>query len=792
MWYLLNIMRKVLCIFALLCFLVTSTIGSNSVFAQPALTAGGDFLLPLPGVRVHLSPEFTPPILKGIKVHPDNPFRFDFILDKGDVETQNLASLRDESTRLIKYFLASLTIPEKDLWVNLSPYEKDRIIPNSFGLTEMGRDLLAEDYMLKQVTASLIYPEDGVGKKFWRRIYEETTKKFGTTNIPVSTFNKVWIIPEKAVVYENVKAGTAFVVESKLKVMLEGDYLAIVKNSKHIDLPEIQKTSEQIIRQIVIPELTKEINQGRNFARLRQVYNSLILATWYKKKIKDSVLSKVYADKNKVVGVNVDDPREKEKIYQLYLQAFKKGVYNYIKEEIDPITQQSSPKKYFSGGITALYLDQEMREITVFSMDRAAANRRDFDIGVNLIPGFRFSDFAMQAKLGQSLKGLDQQEITKWYGECMLNLEQEGQSHFDILQIMSQRIRGAINDGEIGQHLAEDCFFEYAYHNLLIPTFSFLSVGDSFKVRKRWRERTMDEVLTDLIYHYWKEKRKEIDHVLVVAISGDNASRKSTYTENQYRLLTNKGLRLAIVNGDGYLKPRKEMRERSLEGTERIDLQLYRDDMHKLKEGKLFRPPQYIQATGDIDKESGKWIYPRSLDVIIIEGELVFSQPDINEVMDLKIFLDETFVNRFNDRVLRDATLRSYGMEEAIWHAVKMQFVLTPFVRGQIPFADIVLQNSSQKIFMREPSVAPALSDEHANLAMMSEEKGGIDFTANKTPLEIKNTGDGIKFRIDPAMLQQFEDTPGFIPVIINIEPVIDLRRFLGAVDNKFSPQMAS
>jgi len=29
--------------------------------------------------------------------------------------------LKDESRKLIKYFLASLTIPEKDLWVNLSP-----------------------------------------------------------------------------------------------------------------------------------------------------------------------------------------------------------------------------------------------------------------------------------------------------------------------------------------------------------------------------------------------------------------------------------------------------------------------------------------------------------------------------------------------------------------------------------------------------------------------------------------------------------------------------------------------
>ena len=84
----------------------------------------------------------------------------------------------------------------------------------------MGRDLLAEDYMLKQITASLIYPEDEIGKKFWKRIYAEAQKKFGTTNIPVNTFNKVWIVPEKAVVYENAKAGTAYVVESKLKVML--------------------------------------------------------------------------------------------------------------------------------------------------------------------------------------------------------------------------------------------------------------------------------------------------------------------------------------------------------------------------------------------------------------------------------------------------------------------------------------------------------------------------------------------------------------------------------------------
>ncbi len=337
-----------------------------------------EFCLPAPGIRVGLSPGFNPPILKGIKVHPHNPFRFDFILDQGDNSLPLAGRVREgdlkqQATKLIKYFLASLTIPEKDLWVNLSPYEKNRIVPESFGQTEMGRDLLAEDYMLKQITASLIYPEDEIGKKFWKRIYEESAKKFGTTNIPVNTFNKVWIVPDKAVVYENAKAGTAYVVEAKLKVMLEQDYLAlshsVISTSSSV-IPAkagIQDTSalgSQIVREIVIPELTKEVNEGKNFSQLRQVYNSLILATWYKKKIKDSILAQVYADKSKVAGVQYENSviarseatkqsfstNDVESIYQQYLQAFKKGAYNYIKEELDPITQLTIPRKYFSGG----------------------------------------------------------------------------------------------------------------------------------------------------------------------------------------------------------------------------------------------------------------------------------------------------------------------------------------------------------------------------------------------------------------------------------------------------------
>jgi len=378
-------MKKAITIFTLLCFWATNIMGSGPVFAQLASPSGGEIRLPAPGTMVHLSPPENPPVLKGVILDPSNPFKFDFILDKGDsryptptrghvprpqagyVSPSRLPSkeglnvkapqgnnqnddqdLRTESSKLVKYFLASITTPENDLWVNLSPYEKNRIIPESFGQTDMGRDLLGEDYILKQITASLIYPEDKIGKQFWKRIYEEAAKKFGTTNVPVNTFNKVWIVPDHAKVYEH--GNTAFVVKARLKVMLEQDYLAL---QKHADVRnDVASVGANIIREIVIPQLEREVNEGQNFATLRQVYYSLILAVWFKKRMKDSILGRKYMDQNKISNLSspnasVGDP---EHIYQQYLKAFKKGVFNYIKEEPNPMTQEMVPRKYFSGG----------------------------------------------------------------------------------------------------------------------------------------------------------------------------------------------------------------------------------------------------------------------------------------------------------------------------------------------------------------------------------------------------------------------------------------------------------
>jgi len=217
--------------------------------------------LPVPGAMIGESAPFEPLSLKGLVVNPQKPLEFQFIVDTGR-GPQDTSSIKVESQRLVKYFLAGLTIPEGELWVNLSPYEKDRITTDSLGQTELGRDLLSQDYILKQLTASLIYPEKDLGKKFWKRIYAQAEKKFGTTDVPVNTFNKVWILPDEAQVFENGSA--VYVTKSTLKVMLDEDYLALKKNNKTLS----SSLASQVVRAIVLPEITKEINSGKNFAPL--------------------------------------------------------------------------------------------------------------------------------------------------------------------------------------------------------------------------------------------------------------------------------------------------------------------------------------------------------------------------------------------------------------------------------------------------------------------------------------------------------------------------------------------
>ncbi len=355
-----------------------------SMVAGPTTPLSAQYIstLPKPGEMVLLSPKFDPVVLKGLTIHPENPLEFDFLVDHGETK-QTAEEFKQETQKLIKYFLAAMTIPENESWVNLSPYEGDRIIPDLLASTEMGKQMLEQDYLLKQLASSLTNPEKELGKKFWDSVYKRAFDLYGTTEIPVNTFNKVWIMPQKAVILE--QDGYAFIGSSRLKVMMAEDFEAMQKtldagrstpgkkSATNVQPPTASLSSE-IFRETILPEIEKEINEGKNFAPVRQIYNSVILAAWYKKNLKETLLGKVYADKGKIKGVDIPEKDVKQKVYDQYLDAFRRGVYNLVKEDYDLASQEPLPRKYFSGGLE--FRASSVLETIRLDMKRLSSDQR--------------------------------------------------------------------------------------------------------------------------------------------------------------------------------------------------------------------------------------------------------------------------------------------------------------------------------------------------------------------------------------------------------------------------------
>ncbi len=320
------------------CVVLTLVLSSLPVSAQSI-----PYQLPSPNRLLELTQHPTRPLsLQGIRFDPKQPLRFDFILDKGQAVMSDRET-REQGMRLAKYFMAALTFEGKDLWVNLSPYEKDRIMSDDLSRTQLGQDLLVEDYTLKQLASSLTHPDKTLGILFWKKVYQQSVQRLGSANVTVGTLNKVWIVPENAEVY--VKDNVVLVNKVHLKVMIEADYLAQKKNVKSSASDSI---STQVMKEVIIPVLEKEVNEGSHFVVLRQIVNASVLAQWYKRNIKEAVLTKVYANQQKVAGIDDIEKKVKEDIYHQYLVAYKKGVYNFIREE----ESTRMPRKYFSGGLS--------------------------------------------------------------------------------------------------------------------------------------------------------------------------------------------------------------------------------------------------------------------------------------------------------------------------------------------------------------------------------------------------------------------------------------------------------
>jgi hypothetical protein len=275
--------------------------------------------------------------------------KFNLLLDKGDLKNVKKQELQTTTKDLLNYFFIGVTLPNDTFWVNLRPDAENNIIDNELAQTDVGRILLEADLQLKKDTAKFTSPETPEGKAYWDKLYQKAGKIFGSSNITIPTLTRPWIVPDEIIIRET--ENNAYIYKATLKVMLEQDYLkdSSVYNFTDDRLKQLNEYSSQLIREEIIPKLTKEINTSKRYARLRQVYYSLILAQWFKARFygKGGLYSWLI-NRRDLTGLESKVSWSKTTYFKAYQKSFKDGEYNIQQPVYTPYGQ--TIRSYFSGG----------------------------------------------------------------------------------------------------------------------------------------------------------------------------------------------------------------------------------------------------------------------------------------------------------------------------------------------------------------------------------------------------------------------------------------------------------
>ncbi len=280
---------------------------------------------------------------------------FQLFLDSDNLSDLTGPLAEETTKQLLGYFLTGISLPNSSFWVNLRPDTPDKMIDPLLENTDVGKIFLEADIQLKKDTAQATSPETPEGKEYWDKIYLKAEELFATQNVTIPTLTRPWIVPDEIIVRETGQ--NAYIYKATLKVMLEEDYLAQGNGAGAVDysfrdkrLKELNEYSTRLLKEKIIPKLTREINTSKRYARLRQVYYSLILAQWFKKKFtgRNSFYASMI-DRRNMSGLASDKPWSKDEYFRQYQHSFREGEYNYKVLIQSPYARKV--RSYFSGGI---------------------------------------------------------------------------------------------------------------------------------------------------------------------------------------------------------------------------------------------------------------------------------------------------------------------------------------------------------------------------------------------------------------------------------------------------------
>ena len=142
--------------------------------------------------------------------------------------------------------------------------------------------------------------------------------------------------------------------------------------------------------------------------------------------------------------------------------------------------------------------------------------------------------------------------------------------------------------------------------------------------------------------------------MFIIGIAGGTGSGKTTVVKKIMNRLP-KG-EVGIISQDNYYKdsshvPAEQRQNINFDEPAAFDWELLLEHLKMLKEGKRIEMPTYSYLTCSRQKET---IPMGPHDVVIIEGILVFSDPRLRNMMDIKVFVDAEADDRLIRVISRD------------------------------------------------------------------------------------------------------------------------------------------
>lgn len=152
---------------------------------------------------------------------------------------------------------------------------------------------------------------------------------------------------------------------------------------------------------------------------------------------------------------------------------------------------------------------------------------------------------------------------------------------------------------------------------------------------------------------------------LTIGIAGGSGSGKTTLT---HVLAQRFPMYTAVLNHDDYYKAHSDLsyEKRSLlnyDEPDAFDNELFREHLERLKNGYDIDCPIYDYSEHDRTGETRR-IAARPL--LLVDGILLFSDPDICSLLDLRVFVDTDADVRFIRRLMRDVEERGRSVDSVI------------------------------------------------------------------------------------------------------------------------------